>query len=87
MAADAAVALDFGPCAAPLLAAVVAAEGALVISVCPCFVLRDRLRLLSEIPDLGLGVLDLGRIQVVESIENTPKNVLPHGYPPRRKAE
>lgn len=69
LAASAAVALNFGPGAAPLVPALVATEGALVILVCPCFDLRDRLRLSPEIPDLRLSALDLGRVQLVEVIE------------------
>jgi hypothetical protein len=38
---------------------------------CPRFELGDRLRLSPEIPDLRLGVLDLGRVQLVEIIEET----------------
>lgn len=76
LATGAAVALDFGPRAAPLLAALVAAEGALVILVCPCFDLRDRFRLSSEILDFRLCVLNLGRVQVFEGIEKTAKVVV-----------
>ena len=83
-AARAAVALDLGPGAAPLLSALVAAEGALVILDCPCFDLRDRLGLPSEIPDLRLGVLDLGWVQLVEGIEKPAKVVVQHRYAPRK---
>lgn len=84
LASSAAVALDLGPGAAPLLSALVAAEGALVILDCPSFDLRDRLGLPSEIPDLRLGVLDLGRVQAVEGIEKPAKVVVQQGYPPRK---
>ena len=56
-----------------------------MILVCPCFNLRDRLRLLSESHDLRLGVLDLRRVQAVEGIEKPAKVVVQHGYPPRQK--
>ena len=48
LAASAAVTLDVGPRAAPLLAALTTAERAVVILVCPRFDLRDRFRLSSE---------------------------------------
>jgi len=85
LAASAAVALDLGPGAAPLLSALVATVGAPAILDCPCFDLRDRLGLSSEIHDLQLGVLDLGRVQAVEGIEKPAKVVVQHGYPPRQK--
>jgi len=47
-----------------------------VFSVCPCFDLGDRFRLSPEITNLRLGILDLGRVQVVESIEKTAKVVM-----------
>ena len=76
LAARASVALDVGACAAPFLALIVVAERAPVFSVCPRFYLRNRLRLSSKIPNLSLGVLDLGRIQFVESIDRTAKVVV-----------
>ena len=76
LAARASVALDLDSCAAPFLPSLVAAERTLVFSVCPCFDLRYRFRLSPEISDLRLGVLDLGRVQVVEGIEKTAKVVV-----------
>jgi|TARA_Y100000815_G_scaffold275563_1_gene314562 hypothetical protein len=76
LAAGASVTLDFSPRATPLLAPLIAAERALVLLVCPCLDLRERLRLSPEVPGLRLGVLDLSRTQVVEGIEKTAKIVV-----------
>ncbi|SNR35031.1 hypothetical protein SAMN06265370_102338 [Puniceibacterium sediminis] len=76
LAAAPPVALDLGLCATPLLAALVAAKRTLLFSVCPHFDLRNRLRLSPEIPDLRLGVLDLGWIQFTEDVEKTAKIVM-----------
>lgn len=73
LAARASVALDLGSCAAPSLATTVAAERALVVLVCPCLDLRDRLRLVAKIPDFRLCVFDLSRVQVAEGIQKTAK--------------
>lgn len=75
-ATAASVTLDLGSGAALLLAQMVAAIRILVFLGCPCLDLREHLELLPEIPDLGLGVLDLGRVQVVEGIEKTAKVVM-----------
>lgn len=76
LAATASVALDLSSDAAPLLVPRVATEWALVFPVCPCFDLKDCLRLPPEIQDLRLGVLNLGRVQLAEGIEKTAKVVV-----------
>ncbi|OUS20270.1 hypothetical protein A9Q95_07660 [Rhodobacterales bacterium 59_46_T64] len=60
------IALDLGSHSSPLLAPIIAAGWTLVFSVCPRFDLGDRCHLSPEIPDLCLGILDLGRVQPVE---------------------
>gem|GEM_PF-4839899 len=76
LTAGATVTLDLSPRAAPLLAPLAAAERALVFLVCPCCDLGDNFRLLPEIKDPRLSILDLGRVQVVEGIEKTAKVVM-----------
>lgn len=75
-AASAAIALDLCPRAPPFLAALVTAEGAHVILVCPCFDPRDSFRPALQIPELCLGVFDLRRVQVFKGIEKTAKVVV-----------
>jgi hypothetical protein len=59
-----------------------------VYLACPCFNLQDHFRLSTAIVNLRLGILDLGWVQLFESIKKTAKIMEKEGHLPleRRSA-
>tara|TARA_R110000765_G_C18564216_1_gene564088 strand:- start:92 stop:247 length:156 start_codon:yes stop_codon:yes gene_type:complete len=50
--------------------------GTLVFLVCPCFYFRNSFSFSPEIPDLDLGIFDLGWVQVAEILQKSSKIVM-----------